>query len=115
MSIVLGQIGYFHLTNLTRNKVPFVFLGIDFSPPTDLKGELRTLMAPLQSVASGQFFERVAALQLKADHPIVLLCREGAESSRFHRELEAKGFLNVYVVQGGWTTLLAESLDHPMG
>lgn len=109
MSLALGQIGFFQITNLIRNKVPFTLLAVDLNDVETSHGELNQLMAKAIAASSPSFLEKLTALELPKEQPIVLLCKEGALSLDFSKILESKGFLNVYHVKGGWQGLLIEA------
>jgi rhodanese-related sulfurtransferase len=53
--------------------------------------------------------EKIASLQLKTDHPIVLMCEQGGSSLSCSKELINRGFVNVYCVKGGWKNVLVEA------
>lgn len=105
----LGQIGFFQLANLARNKVPFSLFAIDLSMTGDLLSELQQIISKAHPVSRGQILERLKDLQIQSNHPIVLLCGNGDTSVAVAATLEVNGFINVYCVRGGWRELLKES------
>jgi rhodanese-related sulfurtransferase len=110
MSHSLGQIGYFQLSNLVRNKVPFTLLVLGFEPSVGASpADLQKLMAVAVTAATAGALVKVSELGLKFDHPIVVLCERGDESLQISKQLESKGFLNIYHVKGGWQNVLLEA------
>ncbi len=109
MSLALGQIGFFQLSNLARNKVPFTLFAIDFSPPENLAGDLKLIMAKAVVSSNSELLTLVNTMKLSVDHPIVLLCREGNESAILSAQMAKNGFLNIYCVKNGWNGLSIEA------
>lgn len=110
MSYSVGQIGYFQLSNLVRNKVPFTFLILNFEPTLEQAPlEFRSLLSLAVRSTTSEAVQAVSQLGLKREHPIVVLCEQGSESLQISKDLESKGFLNIYHVKGGWVNVLTES------
>jgi rhodanese-related sulfurtransferase len=109
MSLVLGQIGFFQLSNLARNKVPFALFAIDFNPPENLAGDLKPIMAKAVVSSTAEVLDLVSEMNLSVEHPIVLICREGVESAAMSSQMVKNGFLNVYSVKNGWSGLVIEA------
>lgn len=109
MSYSLGQIGYFQLSNLVRNKVPFTLMVLDFVPPQEsLPKEMAKLLQMAVFSSAADVGTKIAEMSLRADNPLVLMCKNGEISSHVNAQLIEKGFLNVFVVKGGWDALCAE-------
>ncbi|MEY4617228.1 MAG: hypothetical protein RJB66_2188 [Pseudomonadota bacterium] len=110
MNYSVGQVGYFQLSNLVRNKVPFTLLVLNFEPNFETAPvDLRPLMAKAVKANANEILETVTSLGLKFEHPLVVLCEQGSESLLVSQMLEKKGFLNIYHVKGGWQNILAEA------
>lgn len=109
MSLALGQIGFFQLSNLVRNKVPFTLFTLGFNPPENLTGDLKLLMAKAVATSSTDLLILIDEMKLTHGHPIVLLCDDGIASAAMSSQLAKKGFLNVYRVKNGWRGLETNS------
>jgi rhodanese-related sulfurtransferase len=105
----VGQIGYFQLANLVRNKVPFSLFSMDINVPSNLPSDLPSIAKLMTSTTVSRLLSDIKALNLKADHPLVLLCDSGVQSAGMATQLANQGFLNVYVVRGGWQSLYLEA------
>ena len=114
MNHTVGQIGYFQLSNLVRNKVPFSLFLINVDPsqqvvPDALKSEMEKLLALATSAKSQTVTDVVGGMSLRSDHPIVLICGDGNASEICSKSLADRGYINVFHVAGGWKSLLAEA------
>lgn len=107
MSLDLNEIGEFQFENLIRNRIPFVFI--------NLTSELPQLFAQsfyqkhLESIEI-RAQEPTALDQLKQrNHPqheaILIICENGVRSKQFVSKLEAEGYLNVFFMAGGMSSL----------
>lgn len=102
-------IGYFQFVNLIQSRVSFVL----FSQNYDFAGwflsvEQRHLEGILRPVENLDLETLNPFLPPGLEEPIVLVCTDGSTAPRAAKELEAKGYLNVYYVLGGWRALLEE-------
>lgn len=114
MSHMVGQIGYFQLSNLVRNKVPFSLLALDFDPAFEeasvqVKADLQKLVNLASRTTVGALKGHLQEKGVRPEHPIVLVCQQGADSAEASEQLIAAGFLNVFYVRGGWAALLKDA------
>lgn len=105
---MMNQIGYFQLSNLMRNKVPFAFFSLDFNVPSSQDEILKPIIQIAHPLTSTEIHGKITQMDLKKDHPIVLICPDGQISSSIAQNLTETGFLNVYFIKGGWVQLLEE-------
>lgn len=104
MSLV-GEIGYFQLSNLVRNKVPFSLFLIDIARSESLNASMDSVLRSGRHVTAEQFFSCLEPMQLTLEHPFVLICSDGATSYSLATQMVEKGFKNVYCIKGGWKSL----------
>ncbi len=104
----MSQIGFFQLSNLVRNKVPFALFALDLSEPTYLEEPMSLLMQGARYFESYHFLDELKKMELKLEHPIVLLCQDGKTSEAMVEALTKLGFINVYCVKDGWKNLLKD-------
>jgi rhodanese-related sulfurtransferase len=105
----IGEIGFFQLINLVRNKVPFTLFALDLEFPSDLAGNLNLIARNALMIPSTQVFAKVAEMKLVTTHPIVLLCHGGTSSAQISAKMAEMGFLNIFCVKGGWESLVLEA------
>lgn len=101
----MSHIGFFQLSNLVRNKVPFALYALDLTLPQKLQGPLSQMMQGVQFFASENFIENLLKIDLKLNHPIVLLCQNGKLSESMAEKLSELGYINVYSIKDGWENL----------
>lgn len=101
----VGEIGYFQLSNLVRNKVPFALFLIDIATSEPLEASIESVLKSGKHVAAEQLFSHVEAMQLPLEHPFVLICSDGTTSYSLATRMVEKGFKNVYCIKGGWKSL----------
>lgn len=101
------EIGLFQLENLFLNPNRFLFF--------DLRSEKRPSAPAIDGYLSravamepGDLSAHLRAEQTPLEFPVLLLCQDGETSGQIARELEAAGYMNIYVVTGGVAGLLSE-------
>jgi rhodanese-related sulfurtransferase len=102
------EIGLFQLENLMISRSPFTYLDIRETRGTGISPELDRLLKPAQPVSATEaeaFLEKQGGPK---DRPVLLIDESGATSLRLAAQLEAAGYSNVYVVEGGVEGLLSE-------
>ncbi len=96
------EIGFFQLENLKLNNVPFLFFAL--CKESELRGHpqsaLLEMARPMTAEAIKKHLQSLGEESAKS-HPIVLVCPDGGASTQLAVELEAQGYLNVYVLEGG--------------
>lgn len=107
----IGHIGFFQLSNLLRNKVPYSLFCVDFSTPDELSGELQKILLPSIPCSSESLPKQIREMKLSLEHPLVLLCQNGVKSHELALQLIEQGFVNVYFVRGGWDVLKSEAIS----
>lgn len=109
MGLALGQIGYFQVVNLLRNKVPFHLVTLDVDWPEPLPVSLSKLFAAAVPTDLNQLLPHLQCSNIKQSDPLILLCQNGSKSKEGHEILQGHGYLNVYSVRGGIEALLSEA------
>ncbi len=111
------SIGFFQFDNLVKGRVPFLFVNLNIDTnalyPHIYKMHLDRMLLtiPDQDLAAMEAAKIVSFIQ-DQKHPshqaIVLLCENGEKSELIAHTLEGAGYVNVFVVAGGWLQLLEE-------
>jgi rhodanese-related sulfurtransferase len=101
------EIGLFQLENLMHSHVRFKLF--------DLRVKTQTLPDAIEAILSRGIRPSVKSVEEilkdeKADKtaPVILVCEAGRVSAQTAAQLEASGYQNVYVVEGGVAGLLSE-------
>lgn len=58
-------------------------------------------IAGSRNIPAAQINDHIGELEGHKDKPLILTCNTGGQSSQVGRQLRAKGFTNVYRMQGG--------------
>jgi len=107
---MLNQISFFHLDNLIKSRVPFLFInmaGEDLS--TGYTSIYKThVEANQKMVHPDMVLKEYLNPAVSKDTAIVLLCNDGAKSQEIATEFEKNGYTNVYVMDGGFQQLVTE-------
>ena len=104
-----SQLTYFQFENLVKNRIPFLLLTLDVDFENFYSGIYqRHLQEQIVSVTEDQIKNYVVEKQIPPHHSILIICRDGKKSSRLAYDLEKKGFLNCYSVQGGFQQLVKD-------
>ncbi len=101
-SSFFNAIGYYQFNNLVENRVPFLFLNFseDISQwyTSIYKLHIETYQVLLNE---DQLMKELTERQIPLEFALLLLCPNGELSERLARQLEIKGYSNVYIIQGG--------------
>jgi rhodanese-related sulfurtransferase len=103
------EIGLFQLENLLQTRSPCVFLDLrkdSTREPSNL--QLAAILRHATPSAASAVEGLLVRLAKPKEFPILLVCEDGATSSKVAQTLESKGFVNVYPVSGGVQGLLGE-------
>lgn len=108
MSYNLYEIDHFQLDNLLFNRVPFKLISLSESLSSfysglqlmHLKASEVVLPANLESVLS--YFE---TQNLTKDFALVFICSNGEVSKAIQEKVYALGYINVYFIKNGITSL----------
>lgn len=107
---MLNKINFYQFDNLVRNRVPFLFFNFSGESLVTWYTVLEKMHLQTYEILLGA--EALdAELELRRaprDAAIVLLCPDGKLSLRLYGELAAKGYTNVYVVDGGYRQMVTE-------
>ena len=99
-----NEISEYQLNNLIQQQVPFVFFSM---VEGEIEGDWQKIFS--QSVPVREFVEIMQHIQTKGldmQYPLVLCCQDGKTSKKIAKKLESEGFINVYVVAGGYNKLI---------
>jgi rhodanese-related sulfurtransferase len=110
MSEFFGQVGFFQLTNLVKNKVPFLLASFGPLEKSNI-GPLNQILEKAVSFEPLNASEQIIGKHPDKGSPIVLLCSNGKASAKLAKELSEKGYLNVFVVNNGLEGLLIEATE----
>lgn len=103
------EIGYFQLENLMINQVQFYFFDLNGrrEPVSDepLKSLLKTLTFLEPSDIEPYLKEKGEEMSV----PIVLMCDDGVISKKWGTQLSEAGFINVNIIENGFTGLQEEA------
>lgn len=102
MNHQVGEIGYFQLNNLVRNKVPFALLLVDMDVSENLEEPIAMVMRSGVCLKAQNFWAHVEHMGCPLEHPFVLMCPEGDISLSLASEMVEKGYKNIYCIKGGW-------------
>jgi rhodanese-related sulfurtransferase len=97
-------IGRYQLENLQRQAVPFLFLDLRASQARGGEARGHELLKGSVAVESQEVVAYVKALGVPPSHPIVIICEQGIKSMDAARVLEQNSFMNVFVVEGGFSS-----------
>ena len=112
------SIGHFQFDNLVKGRIPFLFInfGIDTSAvyPHVYKMHLERSLFQVAdgNIATMNAQDIVANIQsqsIPSSMAIVILCEDGNKSRSLGEVLEAAGYINVFVVEGGWNAVASGS------
>ena len=108
----LNSIGYFQFDNLIKNRIPFLLINLTENPlkiySQNLYQQHLTKVEVLTSV-SLVFSELEKRVHPKHE-ALLVLCHDGEQSQDLVKELEQKGYLNVFYVEGGLKNLKTDAL-----
>lgn len=105
----LNKIGFYQLNNLIENRVPFVFLNL----ATDISSwytSIQKLHVEAWQVLlqENQIQQELDNRRIPKDFAILLLCHDGKQSERVAQDLAAKGYTNVYLIDGGHQQMVTD-------
>jgi rhodanese-related sulfurtransferase len=104
-----NKIGFYQLSNLVENRVPFLFLNLS----TNI-ADWFTLMAKMHvevwqvMLSESQIEAELHQRQIPKDFAIVILCPDGKQSEKIAADLEKKGYTNVYLIDGGYQQMVTD-------
>lgn len=105
----LNKIGFYQLNSLIENRVPFAF----FNLATDIQSwysSIQKLHVEAWQIllTEDQVQNELESRKLPKDFAIVFLCPDGQQSSRIAEDLQAKGYTNVYLIDGGYQQMVTD-------
>ncbi len=104
-----NKIGYYQLNNLIENRVPFIFFnyGTDLAPWYTSIQKLH-VEAWQVMLTESQTQSELDSRKIPKDFAILLLCQDGKQSERIAKDLEKKGYTNVYLIDGGYQQMVTD-------
>ncbi len=96
----------FQIENLLINNLNFLL--IDLRAIRDDSVEPKSLWQRAVAMNENEVLKKVGSLVTIQSSPILLLCEDGRKSERVFDELEAAGYVNVFVVEGGFERLRSD-------
>lgn len=103
------QIGLYQLENLLIARPSFRFLDVRLQPRPTSVPRVQNILAHATIVSSHQALNFLRNNDCRADEPIVLLCEDGRLSQSVATSLEAAGFQQIYITEGGLDGLIREA------
>lgn len=105
----LNKIGFYQLNNLIENRVPFTFLNLT----TDISSwytSIQKLHVESWQVllTEDQIQNELVSRHIPKDFAILLLCSDGKQSERIAKDLQIKGYTNVYLIDGGYQQMVTD-------
>jgi rhodanese-related sulfurtransferase len=111
-------LGAFQLEGILRNAVPHLFVDLQTDGERQklkglkLWGQRSWILGRAQPWLEDAFLRHLESENIDKAYPLILLCHSGEISLRIAERLEASGYRNVYVVQGGaWALFQSEDGD----
>lgn len=105
MSGTILFVGEYQLRNLIKNQVVFLYFDLRESGVSAGEKSGDPLFQNSQNASEDELPKLVSEQASSKDHPIVLICENGEKSMRAALELEKLGYLNVFVLRGGTSSL----------
>jgi len=105
-----NKIGFYQLDNLVQNRVPFLFLNLseDISSwyQSIYKMHVETYQVLLKTTED--VMSELKTRQIPKEFAILLVCPDGKLSESLARQLEIKGYTNVYLIDGGYQQMVTD-------
>jgi|SRR5665213_1242935 len=101
------EIGLFQLENLIHSHSRFNFFDLRENTKA-LPESLEAILARAIRLSVKTVEQYVKDQRFAKDAPLILVCENGQTSVRAAEKLEAEGFTNVYVIEGGVEGLVSE-------
>ena len=98
------MISKFQLSNLVQQRVPYLLFNMiqaDLNSQADERLVGGVIASSVQEIT-----HKINERNLDKMFPIILCCIDGALSCDAAKELSEEGFINVYVVDGGYQNLI---------
>lgn len=107
----INEIGSYQIENLVMQRVPFTLL--DLTNQTNLIKPfehlnpyyLNFLKTQIAKTTVAEYKSTEKFQSLVKEDPIVVICDNGIESKKIASELESAGYINVFYVQNGASSL----------
>ena len=99
----ISEIGEYQLGNLISNKVPFLFYYI--LEPEEERPD-HPLFEGISFFEGSSLVDEVNDKATDTSFPLVLVCRNGQQSMSAAQTLAVAGYINIFVVQGGFNELV---------
>lgn len=104
-----NKIGFYQFDNLVQGRIPFLFLNL----AQDVSGWYTSIYkmhieAWQVLLKEDQIMAELIERKIPLEFAIVLLCPDGKQSERLARDLEKKGYTNVYLIDGGYQQMVTD-------
>lgn len=105
-----SQLSYFQFENLVKNRIPFLLFVLENLSFENFYTGLyhRHLQEQIVPIQKDQIKDYLQEKKIDLHHSILIVCSNGKVSSNLAHELEKKGFLNCYSIQGGFQQLVKD-------
>jgi rhodanese-related sulfurtransferase len=107
----LNSIGFFQFDNLIKNRIPFILINLTEKPVQIYSQSLyqQHLTQVEVITTSAQVLPSLNLRQHPKHEALLVICHDGSASPGIAQELEQSGYLNVFYVEGGLNTLMADA------
>lgn len=109
MNPALFTLGLYQLENLISARPTFHFFDVRVHPQSVANSRVEAVLSTATVVSANHLRGYLDTREARQDDPIVLLCEDARLSARLGAELEAAGYQQVYIVDGGLDGLLREA------
>ncbi|MFN8847033.1 MAG: rhodanese-like domain-containing protein [Bdellovibrionales bacterium] len=108
----LNSIGFFQFDNLIKNRIPFVLINLTQKPVKIYSQSLyqQHLTQVEVMTTTTEVLPNLNTRQHPKHEALLVLCEDGSHSPALVQELEQSGYLNVFYVEGGLSSLMADAL-----
>src|ERR1700751_1780023 len=113
-----NHIGFFQFDNLIRGRVPFILvnLGVDLTSwYKSVEGMHLTnvTLAAAPNASGDEIIAQIKGKNLPIHFPVVVIDQNGTQAKELVLKMEAAGFTNAYLVEGGFEGIAKERAhDH---
>jgi rhodanese-related sulfurtransferase len=102
-------LGLYQIENLLMARPSFQFLDLRLHPQLVAEPRVQSILAQAHVVRGTDVLNYLQNFGASKDEPVVLLCEDARISMKAAAELDAVGFHQLYVVDGGLDGLLREA------
>jgi rhodanese-related sulfurtransferase len=103
------MIGFYQLENLIIARPSFRFLDVRVCPQAVSMQRVQSILNQSTVVNQNEVLNYLERTQVQKTDPIVLMCEDGRLSCGIADTLDAAGFEQLYVVEGGVDSLMRDA------